>query len=500
LSIISSFEEKLLFARNYKFAKVIDFAFFDDIIIMYQCVFCLLYVKRGVKMFRYKKKLDMTEGPFLKKMVLFAIPMILTGLLQSLYNAADLVVVGQFRGDMAVAAVGSTGALTNLIVGLFMGLSVGSGVLVAHYIGAKQDDEVKKVVHTSVIVSAVLGVIISIIGFFLSGKFLELMGTPADVLPGATLYLKIIFLGVPASMMYNYIAAMLRSAGDSQRPLIFLTISGLVNIALNIVLVTAFGMGVDGVAIATIISQYLSAIMAFVYLMKTSGVLRLSFSQLKVNFPKVKRMLYIGIPSGIQSSLFSLSNVVIQSSVNSLGANTTAGSAAASNIEAFVYIAMNAIYHVSLTFIGQNVGAKKYKNIRRIIVYCVLIVSVIGIGLGALGILFRYPLIKLYVSEEAAIASAMARFMIIMPTYFLCGIMDVLCGTLRALDRSLTAMIVSLVGACGLRIVWLSTVFVWYPTEFNLYIIYPISWIITCAFHLLFIIIAARKLPRQHTA
>ena len=448
-------------------------------------------------MFRYKKKIDMTEGPFMKKMVLFAIPLILTGLLQCLYNAADLVIVGQFRGDLAVAAVGSTSSLTNLIVGLFMGLSVGSGVLVAHYIGAKQYEDVKKVVHTSIIISAVLGVIIAIVGYVFSGKFLELMGTPADVLPGATLYLKIIFIGIPASMMYNYIAAMLRSAGDSQRPLVFLTISGIANIVLNVIFVTAFGMSVDGVALATIISQYLSAIMAFVYLMKTSSALRFSFSNLKLDTQKVKRILYIGIPSGLQGSLFSLSNVIIQSSINSLGASTTSGSAAAANIEGFVYIAMNAIYHVAITFIGQNVGAKKYNNIRRILIYCLIIVSTIGIGIGILGVIFRYPLIRLYISEEAALSAAMARFMIIMPTYFLCGIMEVLCGALRALDRSLTAMIVSLLGACGLRILWLKTVFAWYPTEFNLYIIYPVSWILTAAFHLMFVVIAAKKISKS---
>ena len=448
-------------------------------------------------MHRYKEKVDMTEGPFLKKMIFFAIPLIFTGLLQSLYNAADLIVVGMFKGDTAVAAVGSTGALTNLIVGLFMGLSVGAGVLVAHYIGAKEEGEARKVLHSSIIVSAVLGVAIAVVGFFISGPLLVWMSTPETILPGATLYLKIIFCGVPALMIYNYIAAMLRSAGDSSRPLIFLAISGVANVVFNLVFVAFFGMGVDGVAYATIISQYLSAIMAFVYLLRTKGVLKLSFSELRVDFKKVRRMLYIGIPSGLQSVLFSFANVIIQSSVNSLGESVATGSAASNNIEGFVYIAMNAIYHVAITFIGQNVGAKNYKNIRRLTVYCTLIVTVIGLGLAVIAIIFKNQLLSFYVDSEASLRAANARFMIIIPTYFFCGIMEVFCGTLRALDRSVTSMVISLLGACGLRVLWLTTVFVWFPTEFNIYIIYPISWIATAICQLMFVIFAAKKMLKR---
>ena len=474
---------------------VLDFTFFGDIIIMIKSLLDL-YLKE-VTMSHQKKKVDMTEGPFLKKMILFAIPLVFTGLLQSFYNAADLVVIGQLRGDVAVAAVGSTGSLTNLIIGLFMGLSVGAGVLVAHYVGAKELEEVKKVLHTSIIVSIVLGLAVAIVGFLFSGTFLKLMGTPDEVLPGATLYLRIICLGFPASMLYNYIAAMLRSTGDSKRPLIFLAISGVLNVVLNIVLVAGFKMDVVGVAIATIASQYLSAIMAFVYICKTSGPLRFNFSALRINWVKVKRMLYIGIPSGIQSSLFSLSNVLIQSSINSFGDDVVAGSAASSNIEAFVYIAMNAVYHVALTFIGQNVGARKYKNIRRITVYSSLIVLVLGLSTGAIGVLLRYPLMRLYVSSDEAINAAMMRFMIIVPTYFICGLMEVFCGGLRALDRSVTAMVISLCGACGMRILWIVTVFNFWHTPEGIYWSYPVSWIITAGFHLLFMILAAKKLMKK---
>lgn len=450
-------------------------------------------------MHRLKKTVDMTEGPFLKKMIMFAIPLVISGILQCFYNAADLIIVGHYRGDIAVGAVGSTGSITNLTVGLFMGLSVGAGVAVANHMGAKEPAEVRRVAHTSILMSAFLGIIIGIAGFFLAGTLLELMDTPAEVLPHSTLYMKIIFLGVPASMVYNYAAAMIRSVGDSKRPMIFLAISGLANVLLNVLLVTAFDMGVDGVAVATIVSQYLSAAMALVYMFRTSGPLRLSLKHMRMDGAKVKRILYIGIPSGIQTSLFSLSNVLIQSSINSFGDTVVTGSAAASNIEGFLYVAMNSIYHVALTFIGQNVGARKFKNIRRLTVYSAIIVSVIGIGCGALLLLFRYPLIHLYVQTDEAVAAAMMRFTIIIPTYFLCGLMDVFCGALRALDRSVTAMVISLGGACGFRILWIATIFkIYNDTPLSIYISYPISWALTAGCHLLFMILAARKLLRDN--
>ncbi len=446
-----------------------------------------------------KKTVDMTEGPFFKKMLWFAIPIVITGILQCLYNAADLVVVGQFRGDLAVAAVGSTGSLTNLIVGLFMGLSVGAGVCVAHHVGAKEPDEVTKVVHTSVLLSLICGVVIAIFGFFLSEDMLRLMDTPPDVLPLATLYVKIIFLGVPALMVYNYVAAMMRSAGDSKRPLIFLAISGLVNVALNVFLIVVFDMGVDGVAIATIASQYLSAAMAIVYLVRTDGALHLSFGNLRMYGAKVKKILHIGIPSGVQGALFSLSNVLIQSSINSFGDAVVAGSSASASLEGFMYIAMNAMYHVALTFIGQSVGARKFKNIKPLTVYSSILVTAIGLITGALLLAFRYPLISLYVSTDAATDAALQRLWIIALTYFLCGLMEVFCAVLRALDRSVTAMIISLGGACGLRILWIQTVFRLFPTPQTIYISYPVTWIITLALHLTFAIVVSKKMIRQYS-
>lgn len=449
---------------------------------------------------------DMTEGPFLKKMILFAIPLILTGFLQSFYNAADLVVVNLFSESDAplVGAIGCTSALTNLVLGMFMGLSVGAGVLVAHYVGAKRERDVNLTLHTSIILSVISGIIIAIIGYIFADEMLIAMNTSSELLPYATLYLRIIFLGTPASLLYNYIASMLRSAGDSKRPLIFLAISGLVNVALNIFLVTVFKLDVAGVAIATIASQYVSAIMALVYLIKIKGMLHFSFKRLRIDAKKLKKLLYIGIPSGIQGSLFSLSNTLIQAAMNSIDINAGAGGrmidgfSASSNLEGFIYIAMHAIYSVALTFIGQNVGAKKYKNIKKLTAYSVAIVVVIGFTMGTLMMIFRKPLLSLYISNnDVALAAAVTRFSIIIPTYFMCGIMDTLCGTLRALDRSVTSMVISLTSTCGLRIVWIQTVFAYFETGESLFLSYPISWVLSCIVHLIFIIITARKLLKS---
>lgn len=446
---------------------------------------------------RLKKTVDMTEGPFLKKMILFAIPIIITGLFQCFYGAADTIVVGYFRGDLAVAAVGSTNSLTNLIVGLFMGLSVGAGVCVAQHTGAKEDDEVKKTAYTAVILSVVCGAIIAVIGFLFAEEFLNLMETPAEVLPLATLYLKIIFLGIPASMLFNYIAAMLRSVGDSKRPLIFLSISGVVNIELNIILIAVFDMGVEGVAIATIFSQYLMATMALVYLFRTSGVLRVSLKGMRIYWDKAKRMLYIGIPSGIQSTLFSLSNVIIQSSLNSFGDVVVAGAAAASSIESFIYSAINSMYHTSLTFVGQNVGARKLDNVKRIVVRCIILAVVMGIILNVLLLVFGNSLVKLYVKSDTAIEVAIQKLWIIGTTYFLCGIMEVFSGMLRALGRSFTSMIISLIGACGLRIVWIMTVFKWFPYPETVYFSYPVTWTATVLIQLVVSCVVLRKVIKR---
>ena len=444
-------------------------------------------------MSRNRFAIDMTEGPFLKKIIRFAIPLIFTGILQSLYNAADLIVVGKFEGDIALAAVGSTNSLTNLVVGLFMGLSAGAGVSVAHYLGAKREKEVSGVLHTSIFLSVILGVLVSVIGYVFAPAMLRMMGNPDNVIEYSTLYIRIIFLGMPASLMYNYAAAMLRSTGDTKNPLIFLSVSGLVNVALNLVLVIFCGLGVAGVAIGTIAAQYLSAVMIMIHLSRLDGCLRFSFKKLRINPRKLKKILYIGIPSGLQGSLFSLSNVIIQSSINSFGSDTMSGAAAASNIEGFLYIALNAFYHASLNFVGQNVGAKKFQNVKKIVACSVGTVVVIGTFLQALALIFSRQLIGLYAEGEEAIHQGVVKMFVIMSMYFLCGIMEVFSGALRGMGRSVTSMLISLSGACLFRIIWIETVFKLVKTPESIYLSYPISWALTSFCSMIFLIIAVKK-------
>lgn len=453
-----------------------------------------------------KKAIDMTEGPFLKKMLFFAIPIVLTGFLQNFYNAADLVVVSNFSNSDAplVGAIGCTAALINLVLGLFMGLSVGAGVLAAHYIGAKKYKDVNVVLHTSALLSVIFGLIIAVLGFVFTEPMLIAMGTSKEILPYATLYLKIIFCGTPGSLLYNYIASILRSSGDSKRPLIFLAIAGLVNVILNIIFVTAFGMDVDGVALSTIASQYLAAFMAVTYLIKQKGYLHFSFKRLRIDVRKLKRLLYIGIPSGIQGSLFSLSNTFIQASMNSIDTVAGAGGAmidgfsATSNLENFVYIAMNAVYSVALTFVGQNVGAQKYKNIKKLVLYAVFLVTMFGVLLGGFMLIFQKPLLGLYgVVDGFAMEAAVERIRIIIPTYFLCGIMEVLCGTLRALNKSVTSMIISVMTTAGLRILWIHTIFAHFGTGTSLFLSYPVSWTLSILVHLIFIIGVTKKILKR---
>lgn len=439
-----------------------------------------------------------TGKSYFKKILLFALPLMLTGILQTLYNAADLIVVGRFEGELALAAVGSTGSLTNLILGLFMGLSVGAGVCVAHGIGAKQDDDVQKVLHTSIFVALILGVVVGAVGFGLAPELLGLMDTPHDVIDKASLYIRIIFLGAPASIVYNYSAAMLRASGDSKHPLIFLSISGLANVILNLILVAIFHLGVAGVAIATITSQIISSILALLHLRRIDGPLHFSFRKLKLHKDKIGKILLIGIPSGVQGTLFSLSNVIIQSSVNSFGSTVMAGNSASSNIEGVFYVAYHAFYDCALTFVGQSVGAKKFKEIKKIVLCSMFNVLLFAVALTTVGLIFKDQLLGLYIPDNAeALAAATGRYVVMLVPYCLCGIMEIGSGTLRGMGRSITSAIISLICACLLRIVWIATVFKLYPTPFCIYVTYPISWILTAVLNFVFVAIAVKKETRM---
>ena len=426
----------------------------------------------------------MCEGAILPKILVFSFPLMLSGILQLLFNAADIVVVGRFSGSQALAAVVSTGSLINLLVNLFIGLSIGTNVLVARYFGAKDEKGVQDTVHTSIMVAIIGGIFLIFVGVFLARPLLELMGTPIDVIDQSVLYMKIFFLGMPAFMVYNFGAAVLRAIGDTKRPLYFLFASGIVNVILNLIFVIGFGMGVAGVALATILAQYLAMVMILECLRKTEGLCHLDYHKLKISKDKMLQMMKIGIPAGFQGIVFNISNVLIQSSINSFGSLVMAGNTAASNIEGFVYVAMNAVYQTALSFTSQNFGAKKFRRIDQVLVHCQILVSVVGLVLGIGAYLAGNQLLGIYTSDAQVVAYGMNRLVIISTMYFTCGIMDVFAGTIRGLGYSVMPMIVSLLGACVFRIVWIFTIFQMYHTQFILYISYPISWVLTGSIHL----------------
>ncbi|MBP3919584.1 MAG: MATE family efflux transporter [Clostridia bacterium] len=449
-----------------------------------------------------KYEINMCEGPLFSKLIAFALPLMLSSILQLLYNAADVIVVGQFAGHAALAAVSSTGSLVNLIVNLFIGLSVGANVATARFFGAKDDRSVHETVHTSMLLSIIGGIGVGIIGFFGARTFLLWMGSPDDVIDLAALYLKIYFVGMPASMVYNFGASILRAIGDTRRPMRYLMISGAVNVVLNLVLVIFFDMSVAGVAIGTVASQLLSAIFVVYALVRGSegSSFQLFPHKMRIYRDKLVIILQTGIPSGIQGSVFSLSNVLIQSTINSFGSVAMAGNGAAANIEGFIYVAMNAFHHAALTFTSQNLGAHNLARIKRIFWQCILLVTSVGFILGCAALFFGPQLLSIYDSDPQVISFGIVRMQIICLTYFTCGIMDVFAGLMRGLGNSVTPMVVSLLGACGLRVVWLYTVFALEPTLRCLYISYPVSWVVTSLAHGICFIIQMKKTQKRLAA
>ncbi len=442
----------------------------------------------------------MVNGPLFGKIIRYSIPLMLSGILQLFFNAADIVVVGRFAGPTALAAVGSTGSLINLLINVFMGLSVGTNVLVARYYGARDMKNLSDTVHTSILASLVGGVALIFIGCFLAKPMLQMMGSPADVIDQATLYVRIYFAGMPAMMLYNFGAAILRSVGDTKRPLYFLAISGVLNVALNLFLVIVCHMGVAGVAIATVASQVLSALLVLICLVKSDAPYRVDLKQLHIYKDKLLEMIRIGLPAGMQGTVFSISNVLIQSSINSFGSLVMAGSTAAANIEGFVYTGMNAFYQTALSFTGQNMGAKKYERVGKIMRICVLSVAAVGTFLGSLGMIFARPLLSIYTTDPQVIEYGVNRMLLVCLPYMICGIMDTLVGSMRGMGYSILPMIVSLTGACGLRVVWILTVFAANHTLTTLFLIYPVSWIVTALAHFVCFTIAYRKLRKKEAA
>ena len=447
------------------------------------------------------KKLNknMLDGPLLPNILLYTVPIILTSVLQLLFNAADLMVVGRFCGSISVAAVGSTNSLTNLMVNFFIGLSVGAGVTIAHGLGGHKFEAVHRTVHTAIPTALVCGGILTLVGMIFCKYFLRLMGTPADVLPLATVYMRIYFAGVTFTMLYNFCASILRAAGDTKSPLVYLTFSGIINVVLNLVFVILLHMNVAGVALATTVSQAISAFLVMRTLMRRTDACKLYLKQMRFHKIQLMKMLRIGLPAGMQSSLFSISNVIIQSSINSFGGILMSGNAAAYNIEGFIYASLNAFHQTSVNFIGQNAGARQYKRVYKTLWICLLSVTAFGLAIGYAGYHFGPQLLSLYITDsQEAVAYGLMRLSIVCIPYFICGMMDVTTGALRGLGASLTPMLISVLGVCGLRIGWVYTIFQipQYHSPQSLYYSYPISWAITFVIQFIAFLIVYRKHSR----
>lgn len=464
---------------------------------------------------KIKKKQDLTQGPLVPQILLFAIPMMATAVLQLLFNTADTIVVGRWGGntpeecERALAAVGSCSSLITLFVNVFLGLSVGAGICVAHDIGAKNDDGVRRTVHTAVITALGSGVLVTLLGFLFTKDLLILMGTDESVLPEATKYIYAYFCGMPANMLYNYCASILRSKGDTVRPLIFLSVAGIANVVFNLFAVIVLHWGAMGVGVATALSQWISCVLIVIYMMRLKDSCRIRLSALALDKRKFKRMVAVGLPAGMQSALFSISNILIQSSVNSFGPAIVAANTASANIETYIYATQNTLYHAALTFVAQNMGAGNYRRMKHSILHCIWIVTAVGLTVGGVIFLFRNALLNVYApGNETVLTYGVVRCFVFSFTYFLCGIMEVGSGALRGIGKSFISMIVSLIGSCALRIVWIFTVFRMLPIEstventrfrlFMLYISYPVTWIITSVALYLMFAICFRRLKRMH--
>lgn len=426
-----------------------------------------------------KYEIDMCNGSILDKLISFSIPLMLSGILQLLFNAVDIIVVGRFTGSEALAAVGSTTALINVFVNFFIGISLGSNVLAARFYAAGKDQEMSETVHTAITLALISGVVMGIVGVVSAKGALQLMDTPDNVLNLSTLYMRIYFVGMPFFMLYNYGAAILRAVGDTKRPLLFLIVSGATNVVLNLILVIRFHMGVAGVAIATVISQGISCVLVLRCLYYSEGSYQLRFSKLGMKARYVKQIFQVGVPAGIQSTIINFSNVLLQSSVNSFGSVAMAGYTAANNILGFLYVSINSITQACMSFTSQNYGVCKFKRMDKILFECLGLTMVVALVLGGGSYLFGSELMHIYTKSADVVACGMDIMLYTTVTYFLCGIMDLFPGALRGMGHSAVPMILSVIGTVGTRIVWIYWVFPQHRALDFLFISYPVSWILT---------------------
>ena len=439
----------------------------------------------------------MCNGTIMDKLISFALPLMVSGILQLMFNAVDIIVVGRFSGSQALAAVGSTTALINVFTNLFIGVSLGANVLAARFYAAGKDKEMSETVHTAITLALVSGVVMAVIGLVFSRWALEIMGTPADVIDQSTLYMRIYFLGMPFFMVYNYGAAILRAVGDTKRPLMFLIVAGVINAVLNMFLVIAFHMGVAGVAIATVISQMISCLLVLRCLYKTDSSYQLRFSRLCMKKFYLAQIFQVGIPAGIQSTVINFSNALLQSSVNSFGSTAMAGYTAANNVLGFLYASVNAVTQACMSFTSQNYGVGKYKRMDRVLLDCGILSFVIAFVLGCGSYIFGGEILKIYTEDPEVIRCGVEILSITTVPYFLCGIMDLFPGALRGMGHSGVPMILSIIGTVGTRIVWIFWIFPQNRSLYTLFISYPASWAITIVMQVICFIFVRRTVHGQ---
>ena len=439
----------------------------------------------------------MCNGTIMDKLISFALPLMVSGILQLMFNAVDIIVVGRFSGSQALAAVGSTTALINVFTNLFIGVSLGANVLAARFYAAGKDKEMSETVHTAITLALVSGVVMAVVGLVFSRWALEIMGTPADVIDQSTLYMRIYFLGMPFFMVYNYGAAILRAVGDTKRPLMFLIVAGVINAVLNMFLVIAFHMGVAGVAIATVISQMISCLLVLRCLYKTDSSYQLRFSRLCMKKFYLVQIFQVGIPAGIQSTVINISNALLQSSVNSFGSTAMAGYTAANNVLGFLYASVNAVTQACMSFTSQNYGVGKYKRMDRVLLDCGILSFIIAFVLGCGSYIFGGEILKIYTEDPEVIRCGVEILSITTVPYFLCGIMDLFPGALRGMGHSGVPMILSIIGTVGTRIVWIFWIFPEYRSLYTLFISYPASWGITIVMQVICFVFVRRNVHRQ---
>ena len=426
-----------------------------------------------------KYEIDMCNGSIMDKLVSFALPLMLSGILQLMFNAVDIIVVGRFSGSEALAAVGSTTALINVFTNLFIGISLGANVLAARFFAAGRKEEMSETVHTSITLALISGILMAFVGLVFSKGALELMGTPEDVIGLSTLYMRIYFMGMPFFMLYNYGAAILRAVGDTKRPLYFLIIAGVINAGLNMVLVIVFGLGVAGVGIATVFSQMVSCVLVLTCLCRTDGSYKLSFSKLSIKGYYLKQIFQVGIPAGIQSTVINFSNALLQSSVNSFGSTAMAGYTAANNILGFLYVSINSVTQACMSFTSQNFGVGKYKRMDRVLMDCMILSVGAALALGCGAYFFGAEILQVYTEEADVIQCGVEILSITTVPYFLCGIMDLFPGALRGMGYSAVPMVLSIIGTVGMRVLWIFVFFPQHRSLYFLFISYPASWIAT---------------------